>query len=115
MIEINKIAFQGDVCIKRVKSIPAKFKRTERSGPVIVAHSETGHHHQVDDMGVVSFESDDPLKAYLLLESTDHCDVVHHRAWDTHETIRLGGGVGSVFEITRQREYSPQGWRRVQD
>ena len=31
------------------------------------------------------------------------------------ETLRLMGGVGSIWEVRRQREYVPNGWRRVQD
>jgi hypothetical protein len=115
MIENDKICFQGDVCFRRVKSIPSKFKREARKGPLIVAHSETGHHHLIEDAGVVRFDGGDPLKCYLLLESVDHCDVVHKRPHDTHETIRLGGGSGAVYEVIRQQEWSPAGWRRVQD
>ena len=36
----------------------------------------------------------------------------HLRSFDTHETIKLPVG---TFEIRRQREYTPEGWRRVED
>ena len=42
-------------------------------------------------------------------------DVVHHRPWDTHETIRLLGNPGDVWEVRCQREHTPEGWRRVED
>lgn len=46
-------------------------------------------------------------------------DVVHHRPWDTHETLRLlyseVPSGETIFEIHRQREHSPEGWRRVAD
>jgi hypothetical protein len=43
---------------------------------------------------------------------TDHADVVHLRGLDTHETLRLPRG---TWEIRRQQEWSPEGWRRVED
>ena len=116
MKTIERVIFQGDVCIKRVRSVPKKFKRVDRDGPVVVCHSESGHNHQIDDSGVVMFEEpSNPLVAYLRLDGVDHCDVVHKRSWDQHETVRLDGGPGSIFKVTRQREYTPAGWRRVAD
>ena len=116
MKTIERVIFQGDICIKRVRTVPKKFKRKEPDGPTVLAHSETGHHHQIDDCGVVMFEEPkNELVAYLMLESVEYADVVHKRSWDQHETVRLDGGTGSIFKVTRQREYSPAGWRRVQD
>lgn len=110
-----KTVFQGDVCFRRAKAIPPEFKRQERNGALIVAHSETSHHHVIDDVGVIRFDAGDPLRCFLQLESADHCDVVHKRPFDTHETVRLGGGKGAIYEVIRQREYSPAGWRMVSD
>lgn len=115
MHEVTKQAAQGDVLFVRVKSIPSKAKREERNGSLVVAHSETGHHHSIDDTGVVRFDVGDPLVCYLqLAENTPHVDVVHHRSFDTHATVRLMGA-GSVWECRRQREFIPDGWRRVED
>lgn len=115
MKTFRRMAAQGDVLFRRVKKMPEGVKAQESKGRVVVAHSETGHHHAIDAMGVRLYEGADPLIAYLVLESVEHADVVHHRSYDTHATIRLSGGVGSIFEIRRQREYSPDGWRRVVD
>lgn len=113
---------QGDVLFRRVSAVPANAKRVERKGPLIVAHSETGHHHVVEQDHVSMFEvPGNPLVAYLQLEGPCEMgggiDVVHQRPWDTHETVRLlGTPAGSdVFEIRRQREWAPEGWRRVAD
>ena len=111
----NKTVFQGDVCFRRVKVIPPEFKREERRGELIVAHSETQHHHVIEDSGVVRFDAGDPLRCFLQLESADHCDVVHRRPFDTHEIVRLNGGKGSIYEVIRSREWTPAGWRRVED
>lgn len=111
-------AAQGDVLFRRVPSVPKGAKRQRRKREIIVAHSETGHHHTVDDLKVAHFEvPGDPLVCYLqLTEGSDGgLSVVHKRPFDTHETIRLLGQPGDVWEVRRQREWAPEGWRRVQD
>jgi len=100
--------------------LPANAVKRERTGPLVVAHSETGHHHSIADAAVAHFEvPGDPLVCYLQLEGGADfgggVDVVHHRAWDTHETIRLLGQPGDVWQVRRQREHTPEGWRRVED
>lgn len=118
---VNRVAFQGDVCIKRLRCLPRgvrqNFKRVDTARKV-VAHSETGHHHVIDDTGVVMFESPtDPLIAYLMLDSVTETRLVHLRGHDTHGALSLAcrGTEKAVFKVTRQREYTPQGWRRAQD
>lgn len=53
----------------------------------------------------------DPMICYLQIAG-DFADVVHHRPHDTHETLRL---VRGIYEVRRQREWTPEGWRRVED
>lgn len=115
MKKIEKCGAQGDCLFRRVATVPSGFAKAKPAKRIVVAHSETGHHHAIDDTGVIMYESKDPLVCYLALEGTDHCDVVHHRSYDTHETMRLGGGMGAVWEVRRQREWAPEGWRRVED
>lgn len=113
--KVTEIAAQGDVLFRRVKAVPKGFEPEPASARTIVGHSETGHHHSVDVAGVRLHVGRDPLVAYLQLETVSSAEVVHHRDWDTHETLRLMGGVGSIWEIRRQREYTPTGWQRVAD
>lgn len=118
MIEIKTMGAQGDVLFRRVEKLPKGLNEVDAKAlRKVVAHSETGHHHAIDDAGVRMYQGDDPLTCYLMLESVEHCDVVHHRPHDTHETLRLlgGGQVGGIFQVRRQREYTPEGWRRVED
>ena len=113
----TKMAAQGDVLFRRVPKVPDGYKQAERKGPLIVSHSETGHHHAIHDDNVRMMEPVNPgdgLVCYLQMDGT-HVDVVHHRSYDTHETIRLIGMPGDVWEVRRQREHTPEGWRRVQD
>ena len=113
--QAKKMCAQGDCVFRRIKALPDGVKRVERKGPIICAHSETGHHHAISDDGVAQFDGGDSLRCYLVLETVEQCDVVHHRDWDTHGTVSLGGGQGAVWEVIRQREFAPEGWRRVQD
>lgn len=110
----KRMAAQGDVIFRRLKALPdGVVDSTPKDGRVVVAHSETGHHHLIDDPAARIFErvERDPLVCYLSIDGT-HADVVHHRSWDTHATIRLPKG---VWEVRRQREHTPEGWRRVED
>lgn len=115
MKTVQNLAAQGDVLFRRVDHLPADAVEQTRKGRLVVAHSETGHHHAIDDPAVKLFEraERDPMVCYLQIAG-EHADVVHHRPHDTHETLRLLGK-GAIFEVRRQREYTPDGWRRVED
>ena len=82
----------------------------------VVAHSETGHNHVIKERPNVSwFITDDPMVSYLeVVEAADATEILleHLRSYDTHETIIIPPG---KYEIRRQREYTPEGWRRVED
>jgi hypothetical protein len=113
---------QGDVLFRRVTELPKQAVKVKRKGALVVAHSETGHHHVVEQDNVTMFEiPGNSLVAYLQLEGACEVgggiDVVHQRPWDMHETVRLLGTPkgGDIFEIRRQREWAPEGWRRVAD
>lgn len=116
MKQIQNIGAQGDVMFLRAAEVPADAVRVEDAGPIVVAHSDTGHHHAIacdDSPRAVYYRTADPLVCYLQV-TAEYADVVHHRPWDTHETVRLLGG-GTVYEVRRQREYTPQGLRRIED
>ena len=102
---------QGDVLFMRVGMLPPHAKPVEKRGRVVVANSDSGHDHAINDVMVTKFEVVDELVSYLHIPG-EHADVVHLRPHDTHETIRLTGG---YWEVRRQREHTPEGWRRVED
>jgi len=92
---------QGDVFFRRVKSIPKTATAKEFSGPIIIAHSETGHHHSfAKHEGVTYYETRDPMVAYLRLESASLLE--HHRSFDTHGAVHFEAG---CYELRRPREY----------
>ena len=115
----KKMVAQGDVILRRVRSVPKDAKESKReNGMIVVTHSETGHHHAIKHDGVTMFEHPtNPLVAYLRLDMGVDATVEHLRPWDTHETLKLLGNKKSkaVWEVRRQREWSPEGWRRVVD
>ena len=105
---------QGDVVTRRIDSLPKDatlvVNKTQRH---IVTHSETGHHHTITapPSSVQMFGSSNPLMGYMKVMKRS-VELRHERAWDTHEPIKITPG---VYEIRRQREWSPEGWRRVED
>ena len=107
---VNQCA-QGDVLFRRVDKIPEGAVVKKFDGPTIVAHSENGGHHQFANcIGLEFFEMADPLVCYLKIEGEVALD--HMRPTDTHESIMFKPG---IYEMRRQREYTPEGWRRVED
>ncbi len=110
---VNRMAAQGDVLFIKIAEVPAGLAESKLAGRgrLVVAHSETGHHHFLEVVpGMKHFVSADSTIAYLTLEGES--DVVHARPHDTHETITLTPG---CWQVRRQREYTPEGWRRVED
>lgn len=107
---------QGDVHFTRINAIPAGAKPLPASnGRIVVTHSETGHDHvmvldRAPDPAVVMYQGDDPLVAWL--EVNRPTALEHLRPHDTHEPIMFPAG---TYEVRRQREYTPEGFRRVED
>jgi uncharacterized protein with ACT and thioredoxin-like domain len=110
-------AAQGDLLIRRIDNLPKEVKPVDAiKGQFIVAHSETGHNHVIDaTQNVQLFSNGDQMVSYLqVIEATDEVETIikHLRSFDTHESIKIDAG---IYEIRRQREYTPEGWRRVED
>jgi hypothetical protein len=105
---------QGDLLIIPIATIPANAKpATSEGAHYIVAHSETGHHHVIEKARAEIYEAaDDAFVAYIRTLG-DGAEIEHKRDFHTHETINLPPN--STFEIRRQREYVPQGFRPAQD
>jgi hypothetical protein len=100
-----KIYRQGDVLIKRIRAVPQTAANKRESG--ILAFGEvTGHCHKVehlDQAEVLEVGSD----LYLRV-SDEGVRIVH----DEHAPISLPSG---DYQVTIQREYTPQEIRNVAD
>jgi hypothetical protein len=108
---ISKMAAQGDCLFLRVEALPADATAAPLRGDrATVAHSETGHDHVAHGPGLAYYTSADPLVCYLRCEAP--LEVTHLRPFDTHAPLTLAAG---TWQVRRQREYTPQGLRRVED
>jgi hypothetical protein len=110
----DKPVAQGDILIVPIAEIPASAKAAQaEKGVFIITHSETGHNHVIEKARAEVFESaDDSFIAYIHALG-DGAEIKHLRDFDTHETIALSPG--GNYEVRRQREYIPEGFRRAQD
>lgn len=102
---------QGDLNIFAIDSIPKDLKEAapEKDGNHILAHSETGHHHVIDGNTARVFNENE-FSSYL--EVKEDSNIIHLRSFDTHEKMKLPSG---KYRISRQREYTPEGYRRAAD
>lgn len=108
----GKFCAQGDILIMRVDSLPEGVVEVPaENGKVIVTHSETGHHHVMDATKVKMFKLPDSIMDCLLVVE-DQAALEHLRSFDTHEPIMFDQG---TYQVRRQREYTPEGFRRVED
>lgn len=101
---------QGDLNIFSVEEIPEGLKELEpENGNHVLAHSETGHHHVIDGNTARVFGGDE-FESFIEVKKS--AEIIHLRGFDTHEKINLPEG---RYRITRQREYTPEGYRRAAD
>lgn len=105
-------AAQGDMLITRIEQMPEGLTEAKaKNGYYIIAHSETGHNHVIAQEGVSVFEAaNDPFVLYLKVDNT--AELRHLRSFDTHESLKINPG---LYRVNRQREYTPEGFRRAAD
>jgi len=102
-------AAQGDVYFRRVSKLPSEAVEARFDGPVVVAHSETGHHHAFPKgCDVTYYATKNPLVAYLRVGSESVLE--HHRSFDTHAAFVFEPG---VYELRRPREYVSETEQRM--
>jgi hypothetical protein len=110
---IQTQAAQGDVMFRRIEALPTDAQPAKAiDGAFVVAHSETGHNHVVMERPTVKmFSAMDEFRSYLVVEDKP-AEVKHQRSFDTHQSFALAPG---IWEVRRQREYTPEGFRRAAD
>lgn len=107
--------FQGDLMMMRIDALPPTARPANEAaidGHLILAHSETGHHHVVKERAAQLLI--DETNAFILyLQVLEPCEIEHLRAHDTHEAYHLDPG---IYELRRdQVEFTPAGWVRAAD
>jgi hypothetical protein len=98
---------QGDVLIQQVARIPSDAVKQKAKGRIILAHGEaTGHHHSVGIDRADWWKHGDSEQ---FLDVKSGGVAVEHQE---HAAIELPPG---KYRVTRQREYTPEAIRNVQD
>jgi hypothetical protein len=101
----NPIYRQGDVLIRRIKSLPTQKAQTRLTG--ILAYGEvTGHAHRLEDLARA--EVLEVGKGLFLRVGAEGVRIVH----EEHAPVSLPAG---DYEIEIQREYTPAEIRNVAD
>lgn len=104
----TKLQRQGDVLIVPVDKIPEEAKADEGNA-VLVEGEVTGHAHRIRHSDLMA------KKAMLMMVGTQmYLRALQeiHIDHEDHGTNILPPG---DYEIRRQQEFTPQGWRRVVD
>jgi hypothetical protein len=117
MKTFTRMAAQGDSMLIRIDNFPENLERIEPNehNQIVVAHSETGHHHVLLADRVIAYKPAgvkevDLYEMFLSVEAPT--ELNHLRAFDTHETLLVPPG---KYTVRRQREYIPEGFRKAQD
>jgi hypothetical protein len=101
---------QGDVLIRRVKSLPTAAVDVTPPDRIVLAHGEvTGHAHAIADRTTREFSLADAGQVVRrFLRVVGEATVRH----EEHAPIPLPDG---IYEIVQQREYTPEAIRNVAD
>lgn len=112
MKTFKRMAAQGDFVIIKVDEMPTNIVSiTPENGNIVVAHSETGHNHVMVAEKVEAYKEPDNLYEMFLLVK-EPTPVEHLRSHDTHEPLLVPEG---LYQVRRQREYIPNGFRLAAD
>lgn len=101
---------QGDVLVSSVDSVPKKLTKVAREGGrIVLAHGKsTGHSHAIATPKCDLFRDPKDAGAMFVQVNAAQAELVH----DEHTTITLPKG---AYRVTRQREFSADAVRRVED
>lgn len=108
----KNVCAQGDIYIRKIDALPTNAIEVHpTNGMHIVTHSETGHNHVMEATRVKMYTLPDSIMDCLLVVE-DQAQLDHLRSFDQHESILFEKG---TYHVRRQREYTPEGFRRVED
>ena len=101
---------QGDILIVPLAKMPKGLDPIDcKDGPVLLADGEvTGHAHAIKDRRAALFR-DPKLAAIFMHVSGDGPVALEHQE---HSTVQIPPG---IYQIIRQREYSPEAIRTIAD
>ena len=98
-----KMYRQGDILFVEAEEIP---EEREHQPDGIVARGEvTGHMHRITPRSKAALYL---CAAISYIHAQQETEIVH----EEHDTINLPIG---NYKVIRQQEYTPEGWRQVED
>jgi len=109
---------QGEIYVRKINALPdGLVPFAEKTGGTwIISHSESGHHHVIDDAGVTVMErvTDVPAGMRILYAIVDAPTQLRQDAAKAHEAHDLAAG---IYEMRIAREFDPfsEQARRVAD
>jgi len=128
MFAVGKPARQGEVYIWMKQYAPRSVltlvesgnaEEMKLGGPLIIGHSETGHHHVLEPVNTgVKLEAavqvmvDKLNDSFMELRLAQECQLLHKRGNHTHGTLIFPPG--DYVRVIRS-EQTVEGWRRVAD
>lgn len=92
----KQTAQQGDVVLRKLKSMPQGEQKTIGRKRLVLAHGESGHSHVIEDDEAELIQ----IGERMLLKLERAATVVH----EEHHKIRLSPG---IWEIGRVKEFDP--------
>lgn len=98
-------AQQGDVILRKIKSLPDGEQTVTRKR-LVLAHGESGHSHVIEDDEAELIQ----IGERMLLKLTRAATVVH----EEHKAIRLSPGIWEVGRV-KEYDYWSKMERQVQD
>ena len=97
-----KMYRQGDILLKKIETIPEGVKPTEDD--VILKGEATGHAHRIVNGSIYTGSG----IGEMYIDAEVGASLIH----EEHNTIPIEAG---VYEVIRQREYTPRRSRFVED
>lgn len=101
----NDVVAQGELLIRKIDVLPKDLvKFNSDNNNFIIGHSETGHHHVIQEQeGVEIYANDnDPMSLYLVVSNPkEEVELEHQRSFDTHKSFYFKNG---IYHIRRQWE-----------
>lgn len=100
---------QGDVLLVAIGRLPSGLEPiTREEGRIVLAHGEaTGHAHAIDHEAAEFFTARESGRRFLRLP-VEGIALLH----EEHAPVPLPAG---LYEVRRQREYTPERIRNVAD
>ncbi len=94
----------GENFLEEVAKLPREFRKDAqitKSKSVVIAHSETGHHHVIESAKDIELIVKG-VEEYLVVSTA--AKIKHQKSFDKHNTLDIAPG---IYRVTHKQEYNP--------